>query len=73
MIIIIGGLLAAAYVFKVIGHGFTQAKITHDGKAVPLNMEWTARGTGIYSDYAGAFSHGCCVDGDRFAFWDVGY
>jgi formate hydrogenlyase subunit 3/multisubunit Na+/H+ antiporter MnhD subunit len=42
IILILGGLLAAAYVFKVIGYAFTQAVITHEARAVPATMEWTA-------------------------------
>lgn len=41
-VIILGGMLAAAYVFKVIGHAFTQAQRTHEARAVPATMEWVA-------------------------------
>ncbi|MEJ2450920.1 MAG: proton-conducting transporter membrane subunit [Gammaproteobacteria bacterium] len=41
-IILVGGLLAAAYVFKVMGHAFTQAGVTHEAHRVPRTMEWTA-------------------------------
>lgn len=41
-VLIVGGLLAAAYIFKVLGKAFTQAKITHEARAVPATMEWTA-------------------------------
>jgi len=41
-VIILGGLLAAAYVFKVIGHTFTQAPVTHEAKSVSASMEWAA-------------------------------
>ncbi len=40
--LILGSLLAAAYVFKVIGHAFTQAEVLHASKGVPAVMEWTA-------------------------------
>lgn len=40
--LILGSLLAAAYVFKVIGHAFTQAPVLHGSKGVPAVMEWTA-------------------------------
>jgi multicomponent Na+:H+ antiporter subunit D len=40
--LILGSLLAAAYVFKVIGHAFTQAEVPQESKAVPAGMEWTA-------------------------------
>lgn len=42
LIILLGGLLAAAYVFKVVGHAFTQAPVTHEAQAVPASMQWTA-------------------------------
>lgn len=40
--LILGGLLAAVYVFKVVGHAFTQAEVPHESKGVPAVMEWTA-------------------------------
>ncbi len=40
--LILGSMLAAAYVFKVIGHAFTQAEAPHASKSVPGTMEWTA-------------------------------
>ena len=40
--LILGGLLAAAYVFKVVGYAFTPANVTHEARAVPARMEWTA-------------------------------
>ena len=42
IIIILGGLLAATYVFKVIGHSFTRAEMSHEAKSVPAIMEWSA-------------------------------
>ena len=42
LILIMGGLLTAAYVFKVVGYAFTQAEVTHAASAVPARMEWTA-------------------------------
>lgn len=42
VIMIIGGLLAAAYVFKVLGQTFTEAAAPHDTKTVPASMEWAA-------------------------------
>lgn len=40
--LIIGGLLSAAYIFKVIGYAFTQAEVHHRTQTIPVNMEWTA-------------------------------
>jgi len=42
LILIMGGLLTAAYVFKVVGYAFTQSEVTHTASAVPARMEWTA-------------------------------
>ena len=45
MVILLGGLLAAAYVFKVIGHAFTQVQtedVTAENRAVPALMQWSA-------------------------------
>ncbi len=41
-IMLLGGVMAAAYVFKVLGHTFTQAEVPHEAKAVPARMEWAA-------------------------------
>ena len=41
-VMIIGSLLAAAYVFKVLGQSFTQADETHEPNEVPASMEWAA-------------------------------
>lgn len=41
-VMLIGGLLAAAYVFKPLGHSFTQASEPHEPHRVPRSMEWTA-------------------------------
>ena len=41
-VIIVGSLLAAAYIFKVVGHAFTQAQTAHEAQAVPAIMEWAA-------------------------------
>ena len=42
VVLILGSLLAAAYVFKVLGHAFTRAPIPHAPRAVPASMEWAA-------------------------------
>jgi formate hydrogenlyase subunit 3/multisubunit Na+/H+ antiporter MnhD subunit len=41
-VMIAGGLLAAGYIFKVLGHAFTQAPETHEPIKVPASMEWAA-------------------------------
>ena len=40
--LILGGLLAAAYVFKVVGYAFTPAEVSHEVRVVPAGMEWIA-------------------------------
>ncbi len=38
-VVIVGSLMAAGYVFKVVGHAFTRASITHDAKVVAAGMQ----------------------------------
>jgi len=42
IILIIGGLLAGAYVFKVIGYAFTKSDLPHESRFVPTRMGWVA-------------------------------
>jgi len=42
IVMILGSLLAAAYIFKVIGYAFTQSRMSHQTRRVPMRMEWTA-------------------------------
>jgi len=42
VVMIIGGLLAAAYIFKVLGYAFTQAPTVHESRHIPASMEWAA-------------------------------
>ena len=41
-VLVLGGLLAAAYVFKVIGYAFTQAEVPQEPHAVPATLGWIA-------------------------------
>jgi len=41
-VVLLGGVLAAAYVFKVVGHAFTPGPREHRGLRVPAVMEWSA-------------------------------
>jgi len=41
-VMLFGGVLAAAYVFKVVGSAFTPGEHEHRGLAVPAAMEWSA-------------------------------
>lgn len=42
LVIVIGGILAAGYVFKVLGNAFTQAPSPQVLARVPVRMEWAA-------------------------------
>lgn len=42
IVVLLGGVLAAGYVFKVVGYAFTPTKIAQEGEAVPLAMQWSA-------------------------------
>jgi len=42
VVLLLGGLLAAAYIFKVLGNIFTQASHPHEPSMVPARMEWAA-------------------------------
>ena len=42
VVIILGGILAAGYIFKVLGYAFTQADVVHESRTVPASMEWVA-------------------------------
>ncbi|MGD8275733.1 MAG: proton-conducting transporter membrane subunit [Thiohalocapsa sp.] len=41
-VMLLGGVLAAGYVFKVVGYAFTPAQHEHRGLVVPAAMEWSA-------------------------------
>lgn len=41
-VLVLGGLLAAAYIFRVLGHAFIPAPLPHEPRAVPASMEWAA-------------------------------
>jgi len=42
IILIVGGLLTGAYVFKVIGYAFMESDLPHEFRAVPIRMKWVA-------------------------------
>jgi len=47
-VLVVGGLLAAAYIFKVLGNTFTEALHHHESStSVPARMEWTAFGLAL--------------------------
>ena len=41
-VMILGGMLAAGYIFKVLGHAFTKAAVSQEARRVPKSMEWAA-------------------------------
>jgi multicomponent Na+:H+ antiporter subunit D len=42
LVLIVGGALTAAYVFRVLGFAFTESPRHHETHSVPATMEWTA-------------------------------
>lgn len=42
LVVLLGGILAAGYVFKVVGYAFTPTTIAQKGEAVPRSMQWSA-------------------------------
>lgn len=42
LVIVLGGVLAATYVFRVVGYAFTQSDHPHPPRRVPAPMEWVA-------------------------------
>ena len=42
IILVVGGLLSAIWVFRVIGYAFPRAGMPHEARAVPPAMEWAA-------------------------------
>ncbi|WP_405231034.1 complex I subunit 5 family protein [Lentisalinibacter salinarum] len=42
LVIVVGGLLTAAYVFRVLGYAFTESSHAREEHAVPRTMEWTS-------------------------------
>ncbi len=55
VILIIGGMLTAAWVFKVVGHAFTQSGAFHDSREVPKTMEWSALAMALIAISLGLF------------------
>jgi len=42
LVLILGGVLTAAYIFRVVGFTFTESSHEHEEHAVPKTLEWTA-------------------------------
>jgi len=42
VVMVLGGILAAMYIFKVLGYAFTEASEPSKGSTVPARMEWVA-------------------------------
>jgi len=55
-ILLIGSLLSAAYIFKVMSHFFTPSSTPHDTKVIPANMEWSALLLAMTAILLGVFS-----------------
>jgi len=56
VILILGGLLSAAWVFKVIGYAFTPAKEPHEARVVPATMEWVTLAMALIAILLGLFA-----------------
>ncbi|MCF6235652.1 MAG: oxidoreductase [Gammaproteobacteria bacterium] len=56
VILILGGMLTAAWVFKVIGYAFTQSGAPHNTRTVPISMEWTALAMALLAIALGLFA-----------------
>ncbi len=55
-ILILGGLLSAAWVFKVVGYAFTRSRAPHESRAVPVGMEWSALAMSMVAILLGLFA-----------------
>ena len=56
IILILGGLLSAAWVFRVVGYAFTQAKASHEARVVPATMEWPVLAMAMIAILLGLFA-----------------
>jgi len=55
-VIILGGFIAAAYVFRVLGYSFTQNEDSAKPKTVPVTMEWVALALAVGAVLLGFFA-----------------
>ncbi len=56
VVMLVGSLLAAGYVFKVVGYAFTPVDTSHDVHSVPRTMEWAALGLAMAAIVLGLFA-----------------
>jgi len=56
IVLILGGLLSCAWVFKVVGYAFTRSEVPHEARAVPASMEWTALFMAVAAILLGLFA-----------------
>jgi len=56
IILIVGGLLTGAYVFKVIGYAFSRSDLPQEPSAVPKRMEWVALSVALLAIALGMFA-----------------
>jgi len=74
-VVVVGGLLAAAYVFRVLGHTFTQAPVPHEARPVPAHMQWAAlllAGGAVLLGFIAPFVLSMLRIGHPFAMWEAG-
>lgn len=55
IVLVVGGILAAAYVFRVVGFAFTESPVTHEACPIPRAMEWIALVLALGSLLLGVF------------------
>ena len=56
IILLVGSLLSAAYIFKVMSHFFTPSSTPHNSKIISANMEWAALLLALAAILLGLFS-----------------
>ncbi len=56
VVLVLGGLLSAVWIFKVVGYAFTPSPVPHEVRAVPASMEWSALALALTAIALGLFS-----------------
>lgn len=75
VVVIVGGLLAAGYVFKVLGHAFTHAPVPHEARPVSPHMQWVAlllAGGAVLLGFIAPFVLSMLRIGHPFGMWEAG-
>ena len=75
VVVVVGGLLAAAYIFRVLGHAFTQAPVPHEARPVPTHMQWAAlvlAGGAVLLGFIAPLVLSMLRIGHPFGMWETG-